>query len=225
MRPSSDILCRALGYRFTDNGLIEQALTHRSVGGVNNERLEFLGDAILGFVIADELYNRFASATEGELSRLRASLVKRETLAGIARQLDLGDYLNLGPGELRSGGHARASILSDAVEAILAAIYLDSDYESSRQVILEMFQERLSGLNPAAQQKDPKTRLQELLQARKIALPDYEIVEISGTPHDQLFQVRCLIGELRLEQMGSGSSRRRAEQAAALNMLRELENG
>lgn len=225
MRPSSDILCRALGYRFTDNGLIEQALTHRSVGGVNNERLEFLGDAILGFVIADELYQRFASATEGELSRLRASLVKRETLAKIARQIDLGDYLNLGPGELRSGGHSRASILSDAVEAILAAIYLDSDYETTRQVILEIFRERLTGLNPAAQQKDPKTRLQELLQARKIDLPSYEIIDISGTPHDQLFKVRCEISELRLEQLGSGSSRRRAEQAAALNMLQELENG
>jgi ribonuclease-3 len=224
LRPSTDILCRALGYRFADQGLLEQALTHRSAGGLNNERLEFLGDSILGFVIANELYARFETASEGQLSRLRASLVKRDTLAKIARQFALGDYLNLGPGELRSGGQARASILSDTLEAILAAIYLDSEYATTRQVILTLFKARLEKLDLDAQQKDPKTRLQELLQARKIALPGYEIIETSGTPHDQLFVVRCVISELKLEKQGRGSSRRRAEQEAASNLLQELEN-
>jgi len=224
LRASTDILCRALGYRFTDEQLLEQALTHRSIGGSNNERLEFLGDAILGFVIADELYHRFASASEGQLSRLRSSLVKRETLAKIARQLDLGDYLNLGPGELRSGGQARASILADGVEAILAAIYLDSGYAAARQVILKIFAARLAKIDLQAPQKDPKTRLQELLQSRKIALPGYAIAEVSGTPHEQSFKILCQISELKLETLGSGSSRRRAEQDAAQNMLQELEN-
>lgn len=224
MRPSTGNLCRALGHEFSDRALIEQALTHRSAGGVNNERLEFLGDAILGFVIADELYHRFSSASEGQLSRLRSSLVKGETLADIARQFDLGDYLILGPGELRSGGQSRASILSDGLEAILAAIYLDSGYEATRRVILEVFTPRLENLDLKAQQKDPKTRLQELLQARKIPLPGYDVIETSGTPHDQIFTVRCAISELGLEKTGLGSSRRRAEQDAAQSMLEELEH-
>ena len=225
MRAPTDILCRALGYQFTDKQLLEQALTHRSIGGENNERLEFLGDAILDFVIADELFHRFSSASEGQLSRLRSSLVKRETLAKIARQLDIGDYLNLGPGELRSGGQARASILSDGVEAILAAIYLDGGYQASRRVILEIFTPRLASIDLKAHQKDPKTQLQELLQSRKIALPSYEIAEVSGTPHEQSFKVVCMISELKLETLGSGSSRRRAEQDAAQIMLQELEDG
>lgn len=223
MRPSTGNLCRALGYKFSDRALLEQALTHRSAGGVNNERLEFLGDAVLGFVIAGELYHRFSSASEGQLSRLRSSLVKGETLADIARQFDLGDYLILGPGELRSGGQSRSSILSDGLEAILAAIYLDSGYESTRRVILDVFTPRLENLDLKAQQKDPKTRLQELLQGRKIPLPAYDVVETSGTPHDQLFKVRCVIGELGMEKTGLGSSRRRAEQDAAQSMLEELE--
>jgi ribonuclease-3 len=222
LRPSTDYLYRVLGYRFTDEGLLEQALTHRSAGGLNNERLEFLGDSILGFVIANELYSRFQDASEGQLSRLRASLVKRDTLAKLASQCAIGDYLNLGPGELRSGGQARASILSDALEAILAAIYLDSDYGTTRQVILSLFGPILNKLDLDAQQKDPKTRLQELLQARKIALPSYEIIETSGSPHDQLFVVRCVIDELKLQKQGTGSSRRRAEQAAAASILQEL---
>lgn len=224
MRPSTDILCRALGYRFSDQDLLEQALTHRSASGSNNERLEFLGDSILGFVIANELYERFPVASEGQLSRLRASLVKRDTLAKLARQFALGDYLNLGPGELRSGGQARASILADALEAILAAIYLDSGYAITREVILNLFEARLRVLDLDAQQKDPKTRLQELLQARKLALPNYEIVETSGTPHDQVFVVRCSIDELDLVEQGTGSSRRRAEQEAASRLLQELEH-
>ncbi|MDJ0806672.1 MAG: ribonuclease III [Gammaproteobacteria bacterium] len=225
MRASTDILCRALGYRFSDASLLEQALTHRSVGGANNERLEFLGDAILGFVIADELYHRFAAASEGQLSRLRSSLVKRETLADIALELALGDYLNLGPGELRSGGMARASILADGVEAILAAIYLDNGYEAARQVILEIYAPRLAEIDLKTPQKDPKTRLQELLQSRKVALPSYEIVEVSGSPHEQQFKVLCSIDELGMESAGTGSSRRRAEQAAAQTMLQGLTHG
>ena len=225
MRPSTDILCRALGYHFTDQRLLEQALTHRSAGGKNNERLEFLGDAILGFVIADELFHRFASAKEGHLSRLRSSLVKRETLAKIARRYDLGDYLNLGHGELRSGGQSRDSILSDGLEAILTAIYLDSDYTAVRRVVLDIFRTRLENIDLQTQQKDPKTRLQELLQSRKIGLPLYEIIETTGTPHEQLFRVRCVISELNQEKLGSGTSRRRAEQKAAQLMLQELEDG
>jgi ribonuclease-3 len=224
LRPSTDNLCRALGYRFSDQNLLEQALTHRSASGLNNERLEFLGDSILGFAIANELYERFPDASEGQLSRLRASLVKRDTLAKLARQFALGDYLNLGPGELRSGGHARASILADALEAMLAAIFLDSDYATTRHVILALFGARLQTLDLDAHQKDPKTRLQELLQARKIALPSYEIVETSGTPHDQVFVVRCVIDALGLARQGMGSSRRRAEQEAANRMLQELED-
>ena len=214
-----------LGYTFNDNGLIEQALTHRSMGGVNNERLEFLGDAILGFVIADELFKRFQSATEGQLSRLRSSLVKRETLAVIARDLSLSDYLNLGQGELSSGGQFRDSILADAQEAILAAIYLDGGFDKSQHVILTLYHDRLQGLDLKAHQKDPKTRLQEYLQARKLGLPSYEVIETSGTPHAQIFKVRCHIEDIQEDQMGSGSSRRRAEQDAARHMLQELQNG
>lgn len=204
---------------------MDQALTHRSVSGNNNERLEFLGDAILGFVVADELHRYFTTASEGQLSRLRASLVKKETLAEIAKELSLGDYLILGPGELRSGGFTRSSILADTLEAVFAAVYLDAGYEQARQVISNIYRPQLDRLDIKTQQKDPKTRLQEYLQARKISLPSYEIVDVKGEPHEQLFQVRCVLPELELEQFGSGSSRRRAEQQAALNLLEKLENG
>ena len=219
MKPDIDTLCRQLGYSFNDRQLIEQALTHRSAGGANNERLEYLGDAILGFVIADALYHRFPEATEGQLSRLRSSLVKRDTLAKIAREFSLGDYLNLGPGELRSGGHARASILADGVEAVFAAIYLDGGYERIRQVILAIFSQRLQMLNLEDHQKDPKTRLQELLQARKLELPSYEVSGITGDPHQQVFTVICSVPELRKRVEGSGGSRRKAEQDAASHLL------
>ena len=222
MKSDVEPLCRQLGYTFTDLQLIEQALTHRSAGGRNNERLEYLGDAILGFVIADALYHHFPQASEGQLSRLRASLVKRDTLARIAREFSLGDYLNLGPGELRSGGHARASILADGVEAILAAIYLDGGYEPTRQVILKIFSPRLQALNLEDHQKDPKTRLQELLQARKLELPVYEVTDIQGDPHQQTFNVSCTVPGLHVQVEGSGSSRRKAEQAAATHLLSKL---
>ncbi len=224
MRPSIDSLCRSLGYSFSDITLIEQALTHRSAGGLNNERFEFLGDAILGFVIADVLFQHFGHASEGQLSRLRSSLVKRDTLAIIARQHQVGDYLHLGSGELRSGGQSRDSILADAVEAIIAAVYLDGGYDSSRKVILDLFEERLEKIDLTAQQKDPKTRLQEFFQARKQGLPSYEVVSISGDPHDQNFKIRCQIAETGNETLGEGSSRRRAEQDAAQQMLQGLKD-
>lgn len=224
MKPDLDILCRQLGYPFSGPHLIEQALTHRSAGGNNNERLEYLGDAVLGFVIADALYHQFPQASEGQLSRLRSSLVKRDTLAKIAREFKLGDYLNLGPGELRSGGHARASILADGMEAVFAAIYLDGGYEQIRQVILAIFSTRLRALNLEDHQKDPKTRLQELLQARKLELPTYEVTDISGDPHQQTFSVLCTIPELHQRMKGTGCSRRKAEQDAAARLLSTLDS-
>jgi ribonuclease-3 len=205
-------------------GLAETALTHRSAGSSNNERLEFLGDAILGFVIADYLYANFPDADEGELSRLRAGLVKGDSLAQIAKQLDLGQYLNLGAGELRSGGHSRGSILADAVEALFAAVYLDGGYLEARRVILELFEDKLSRLSKKSQQKDPKTRLQELLQSRKNPLPTYTIISITGEQHEQCFTVTCRVDELNIITEGTGSSRRKAEQDAASRFLRRIEN-
>ena len=224
MKPDIDKLCRQLDYRFVDPDLLHQALTHRSAGGLNNERLEYLGDAILGFVVADALYRHFPEASEGQLSRLRASLVKRDTLAKIAREYDLGVFLNLGPGELRSGGHARASILADGVEAIFAAIYLDGGYPAVRAVILNIFSPRIEMLNIDDHQKDPKTRLQELLQARKLELPSYEVTGVSGDPHQQTFRVLCRVEELQCETEGTGSSRRKAEQDAAARLLSTLKH-
>ena len=200
-------------------------MTHRSAGSANNERLEFLGDAILGFIIADELYRIFPNATEGQLSRLRAALVKRESLASVARSLDLGQCICMGAGELRSGGQTRDSILADALEAVFAAVYLDSGYSSARAVILNMFKDRLMALTLESQQKDPKTRLQEYLQALKHPLPDYRILEVSGDQHDQTFQVACVVPGLDLETLGRGSSRRRAEQDAAAGVLKSLNLG
>lgn len=218
MRQPVERLLKAIGYTFNDQRLAENALTHRSVGSNNNERLEFLGDAILGFVIADELYQHFNEADEGQLSRLRAELVKGESLAVLARELDLGAYLALGTGELRSGGQSRDSILADALEALFAAIYLDGGYKAARQVILNLFQPKLKALSLDVQQ-DPKTQLQEYLQAHKLALPSYSIVNIVGEQHDQLFHVKCVVADLDLESEGSGTSRRRAEQDAAERLL------
>ncbi len=222
MKASPERLSEAIGYRFSNPRFVEQAVTHRSAGGSNNERLEFLGDAILGFVIADELCRVFADATEGQLSRLRAALVKRESLAALARSLELGDYLNLGAGELRSGGQSRDSILADALEAVFAAVYLDSGYPSAPEVILNLFQARLTALTLESQQKDPKTRLQEYLQGLKHPVPEYRIVEVSGDQHAQQFRVACAVPELGMEVLGTGSSRRRAEQDAAAAVLKAL---
>jgi ribonuclease-3 len=220
---SRESLEKLLGYRFQDAQLLQQALTHRSAGSRNNERLEFLGDAILGSVIAAELYRCYPQAREGKLSRLRSTLVRRESLAKIAQELRLGDYLQLGAGERRSGGHSRDSILSDALEAIFGAIYLDSDFATVRERILLLFRERLQSVSEVTTLKDSKTRLQEYLQAQRKPLPTYAVTQVSGEAHDQLFRVSCSVAGLDVEPgQGSGSSRRLAEQAAAEDLLARL---
>ena len=214
---------RSLDYTFADQGLLQQALTHRSAGSRNNERLEFLGDAILGGVIAAELYRRYPGAKEGELSRLRANLVRRESLAEIAQLLDLGSYLTLGAGERKSGGHRRDSILSDTVEALLGAIFLDSDFTVCQSCILRLFSARLDSLSDVASLKDAKTRLQEYLQSRHQPLPEYTVKTVSGEAHAQFFRVECVVDDIGLPPgKGQGSSRRQAEQHAAADLLARL---
>lgn len=216
-------LCRRIGYFFADLGLLELALTHRSFGGKNNERLEFLGDSILNYVIAEELFHRFPKAKEGELSRLRASLVKGDTLAELAREFQLGDFLKLGAGELKSGGFRRDSILADAVEGIIGGMYLDAGMDVSREHILAWYKDRLDATSLKIVTKDAKTRLQEFLQARKHALPQYDVVQIVGEPHDQTFHVHCQIELSDKPIEGEGNSRRIAEQNAAAAALKLLE--
>ncbi|HWQ95619.1 MAG TPA: ribonuclease III [Gammaproteobacteria bacterium] len=211
-----------LGYRFTDGTLLEAALTHRSAGSINNERMEFLGDAILNFIIAEEIYQRFPRAHEGELSRLRASLVKEETLAHLARDLELGQHLILGQGEQKSGGHRRASTLADALEALIGAVYLDGGFAACREMIVSLYRERLDAASPSTDLKDPKTRLQEYLQSRRLPPPLYNVLEISGEAHAQTFRMECFV-QGRESTQGTGSSRRRAEQDAAEKMLTLLE--
>ncbi|HHH43330.1 MAG TPA: ribonuclease III [Gammaproteobacteria bacterium] len=225
MSRSLEGLGRSLGYRFQDAGLLQSAVTHRSAGSGNNERLEFLGDAVLGFVVAEWLYTLFPQASEGQLSRLRASLVKKETLAGIARELNIGDYLRLGSGELKSGGFRRDSILADALEAILGGIVMDSGFEACRSTIHHLFADRVGRLSAGDELKDPKTRLQEYLQSRKLALPEYEVVDVSGQAHRQQFVVECRVTDVQQSVRGTGSSRRRAEQTAAETMLAQLQAG
>lgn len=209
------VLTRQLEYTFKDISLLEEALTHRSVGSHNNERLEFLGDGILNFVIADELFRNRPELREGDLSRLRASLVNGVALADIARGLNLGDYLKLGTGELKSGGFRRASILSDAVESILGAVYCDSDFNCCRDLILRLFKEKLDNLPHVDSLKDAKTQLQELLQSRQYSLPEYSVLSVTGKAHAQIFHIECKIDELDCITKGKGGSRRKAEQEAA----------
>ena len=222
MRPLAQLFER-LGYVFDDEALVEAALTHRSAGSRHNERLEFLGDAVLDLVISDELYGRVPHADEGDLSRLRASLVRRESLAETAMQLELGDFLKLGPGELRSGGFRRKSILADALEAIIGALYLDGGYAAASDCIVRLFAGRLAQLPDPAGLRDPKTRLQELLQARGDDRPAYEVAEITGAAHDQRFEVTCSIAGLGVMTTGTGTSRRRAEQEAAALALEQID--
>jgi ribonuclease-3 len=184
--------------------------------------MEFLGDGILNFVIADELYKRRPEAKEGELSRLRASLVKGDKLAEISASLQLGDYLVLGSGELKSGGFRRASILADALEAIFGAIYLDAGFDKCRAVILSLYKDSLSNLKTSEELKDPKSRLQEWLQSRQLPLPEYEVVEVSGESHDQSFKVSCHIASTNLTLYGEAPSRQKAEQTAAKKALEQL---
>ncbi|TPH16606.1 ribonuclease III [Litorilituus lipolyticus] len=212
-------LTKKIGYQFKDSSLLLQALTHRSAKGQHNERLEFLGDSILGFVIAEALFEKFPKHDEGDLTRMRSSLVKGVTLAEIARDFNLGECLILGPGELKSGGHRRESILEDAIEAIIGAIYLDSDIQNCKKLILHWFSKRLSVIKPGNEQKDPKTRLQEYLQGRKIALPSYEVIDTTGQSHNQQFTVRCVADVIEQEVIAKGTSRRKAEQAAAEQIL------
>jgi ribonuclease-3 len=208
-----------LGCRFADGGLLVQALTHRSAGPGNNERLEYLGDAVLSFIVAEMLFEAFPEASEGELSRYRASLVSGDVLAAVALELGLGAQLHLGEGELKSGGQGRASILSDALEALIGAIYLDQGLDAARAVSSRLLGRRLAELPGASELKDAKTRLQEWLQARGLALPQYKVLEISGQPHEQLFRVRCDVGELAIAAEAEASTRRRAEQEAASLVL------
>lgn len=212
-----------LGYRFSDTGLLEQALTHRSAGNRNNERLEFLGDSILNFTITRELFDLRPDAPEGDLSRIRASLVNRETLAEIATELELTAHLRLGQGERKSGGQRRNSIQANTVEALFGAILLDSDMESCRRVILTLYRERLGNLPDAESLKDPKTRLQEHLQSRGTELPEYRIVQETGKDHKKHFEVHCIVAGME-PVAGEGSSRRKAEQQAATRALSLLKD-
>lgn len=219
---SLDRLERQIGYQFTDQSLLTLALTHRSFAGRNNERLEFLGDAVLNFVAGEALYTRFAQAREGQLSRLRARLVKGETLAILAKRFSLGDYLRLGSGELKSGGFRRESILADALEAIIGAIYLDAGMDCARDRVLDWLTSEFETLTLVDTNKDPKTRLQEFLQARGHELPRYEVVDIQGEPHCRTFWVECQVALLDSKTRGEGASRRIAEQVAAAQALRAL---
>ncbi|STX51888.1 ribonuclease III [Legionella busanensis] len=215
-------LCRKIDYQFKNIAYLKQALTHCSVGTTNNERLEFLGDSILSFVIAHALFNRFQQESEGQLSRLRAFLVKGETLAEIAAELGLGDYLYLGQGELKSGGFRRASILADALEAVFAAVYLDGGMEACQNLILKLYASRLENKELQTNLKDAKTQLQEFLQARKKPLPEYNLIRIEGEEHEQIFYISCTVTGIAKTTIGSGSNRRRAEQEAAKELLQLL---
>jgi ribonuclease III len=213
---------RSFGYVFNTPALCHAALTHRSAGADHNERLEFLGDSILNCSVARLLYDAHPDADEGALSRLRASLVSGETLARIAAELGLGEQLNLGSGELKSGGFRRASILADALEAVLGAIYLDSNFDATFGVIARLMLPRISDLPSADALKDPKTRLQEILQARGLALPVYVLTAVAGDPHAQSFTVTCEVPVFRVMAVAEGASRRRAEQLAAAKVLEML---
>ena len=217
-------LSQRLGYQFNNVELLQQALTHRSAAKQHNERLEFLGDAVLGMVVAQALFKRFPTVPEGKLTRMRSTLVKGDTLAELGREADVGELLKLGPGELKSGGHRRSSIIADAMEAILGAIYLEAGLDTTAEVILRLWQSRIDKLDPNEHPKDAKTRLQEFLQSRKLPLPVYEVIDISGKDHDQPFVVHCQIESLGKPMKGTGTSRRKAEQHAARNALEKLDN-
>lgn len=212
---------KRIGYQFSDFELLKQALTHRSALGQHNERLEFLGDSILSFAISTDLYKRFPKVDEGDLSRMRATLVCGKMLSKIGREFILSDCLILGPGELKSGGFRRDSIIADGVEAIIGAVFLDSNIDTANQLVLNWFESRLKTIEPGISQKDPKTRLQEHLQSRKQALPLYEVLDVKGEAHNQQFTMSCQIEGMPSAQ-GKGTSRRKAEQIAAEVMLTAL---
>ncbi len=215
-------LFRLLEYTFKNEVLLNEALTHRSAAAVNNERLEFLGDGILNFIIAARLFEQYPDLDEGDLSRLRASLVNKDSLADIAKILELGQYIKLGSGELKSGGRRRDSILADAVEAILGAVYIDSGFDNCRDLILRLYTEKLQNIPDVQTLKDPKTCLQELLQSRRYPLPAYTVLEVTGKAHNQMFKVECSIEDLDCITTAQGKSRRKAEQAAAKLAIEEV---
>lgn len=212
-------LCKTLHYDFKNIALLQQALTHRSANPINNERFEFLGDSLLSTVIANALFHQFPKNSEGQLSRLRASLVKGEMLAILAQEIHLGDFLILGQGELKSGGFRRASILADALEAIFAAIYLDSDFTQCQTIILKLYNDRLNDKHLNNHDKDAKTQLQEYLQSQKITLPQYRLVKVEGDSHEQIFHIVCKVPGLNITSEGQGGTRRKAEQEAAGKLL------
>ena len=218
----TEALVRRIGYEFRDPALLRRALTHRSYGMPHNERLEFLGDSVLSCAIATHLYHLHTRVQEGDLSRMRAHLVKEQTLSEIASSLNLGDCLKLGEGELKSGGFRRPSILADTLEAIIGAVYLDGGFTSAEQMIARLFEPLMKGLDPKTLGKDPKTLLQEYLQGRKLPLPSYTVLTIRGEAHEQHFEVECSIPDLGVHACGGGVSRRSAEQQAAGSVMQIL---
>ncbi len=218
----SSSLERRLGYRFRDQALLRQALTHRSHSALQNERLEFLGDSVLGLVVAQDLFARFAMHPEGKLSRLRAALVREQALAEVALACGLGEHLRLGEGELKSGGFRRPSILADAMEAVFGAVLLDGGVEAAREVIVGLYRPLLDAIDPKQEAKDPKTRLQEHLQACRSPLPAYKLLSTLGIAPNEVFEVQCAIEDHGLSTIGSGSTRRAAEQDAAQQALERL---
>jgi len=217
------LLDKRIAYQFKSGTLREQAITHRSYGSPHNERLEFLGDGVLNCVVAEELYRRFPSLSEGQLSRLRANLVRKESLSGIAQVLGISEFLRLGEGELANGGGARPSMLADALEAVYGAVLLDGGYEAARASICHIFEAEFTRLDPAKPAKDAKTLLQEHLQGHQRKLPAYRVVATKGAAHSQTFEVECVVEELNLKASGSGSTRRIAEQSAAGKILKQID--
>ncbi len=220
---SQQILAKQLTHKYIDENLLTQALTHRSYSGQNNERLEFLGDGVLNFIIAHQLFLRFPKIDEGDLSRLRAQMVKESTLSEIAFSLNIGDALKMGEGELKSAGWRRPSILADALEAIIGAAYLDGGFEAAEALVLNLYSEKLDTIDPKVIDKDPKSLLQEFLQGKKMAVPEYSVVQTSGEAHAQLFVVECFIQKFDIRTVGEGTSRRIAEQQAAQLAMHDVE--
>lgn len=223
MEKAATWLKQSLHYEFSDERLLEMALTHRSATGNNNERLEFLGDAVLQLVISELIFQERAESSEGRLSRLRSSLVKDATLAQIGAEIGIGEHLVLGSGEKKTGGNRRASILADAVEAIFGAVYLDAGFDTARQLILRTYRDRIEDLPAGAELRDPKSQLQEFLQGRQLPLPDYRMEEVTGKAHKQLFEVSCTVDYLDLKTTGTGLTRRDAEQDSAAAMLAKID--
>lgn len=221
---SFDSLAKRIGYPFRDAKLLAQALTHRSFSASNNERLEFLGDGVLNCIIAHQLFKRFPKLPEGDLSRLRAQLVKESSLAEIATELNIGDALKLGEGELKSAGWRRPSILADAVEAIIGAAFLDGGFAEAEKLVLKLYDEKLATIDPRIVDKDPKSQLQEYLQGKKIDLPDYQVIQIEGEAHAQTFKVECVVEKFNIRTQGEGASRRAAEQQAAQLALAQIKS-